>query len=470
MPKKPSYLADFDSGAGMLLALSRFLHGNDFPLLGTLPRWTAPGMKVLAATVNHLPRWWQEQVYIWSGWLEAIAPDKVAEIDGHAIAAWMASLYPTRKYPAVAVGSANGAAMHLWAALGIPWLPQTYLVPVARSGIHPDEPGQDMEWGRGLASQVLQRNPDLTLHHMHDPVQDRLMVQQMTYFRFKRLTLGPAYEAFLQRALEPGGTVFIMECNLAWPVTACGERDVFQFGAVGGATIDELQHGGARVSAYLERYGSHRRSWDPPRPTGSSPEAEWGFQPQFGEDVARLARRHGWNVRRIVFEQPEDLSPQVADLYAWWNRRRRIAERRLLVESFILMEPYWALRTGSIPFWMVFNTEGSLRSINAYLDGRAAFDEIFMMLFSHGVDSVGLPTIAQWRRVLGRARTQGRFLGVDERAFPRDFAVFVRYYYDLRRRIRATYPLPPPLTLKELDEFLKEDGPRGAVQWLNGGS
>src|SRR5262249_61322284 len=104
--------------------------------------------------------------------------------------------------------------VHLWRALGVPWLPQTFLVPVARSGIPPDEPEEEMRWADAPAEIVLSRNPDLELHHMHDPVQDRLMVQRMSYFRLKRRTLGPAYEQFLRECLAPGGTIVVMECGL----------------------------------------------------------------------------------------------------------------------------------------------------------------------------------------------------------------------------------------------------------------
>ena len=44
-----------------------------------------------------------------------------------------------------------------------------------------------------------------------------------------------------------------------------------------------------------------------------------------------------------------------------------------------------------------------------------------MMLFSHGVESVGLVPIEHWRRILLRARKEGAFLGVDERAYPPRF-------------------------------------------------
>jgi hypothetical protein len=466
MGREPNYIADFDSAMGMLRALSRHLAGQDYPLLGTLPRWSGLPMRALGAFVNHLPRPMQEQVYIWSGWWEAISVDRLKTVDAEQVAEWMVSLYPKRKYPAVAIGSANGAATHLWAAMGIPWLPQTFLVPVARSGVHPDEPAQDLEWGRAPARAVLERNPDVLLHHMHDPVQDRLMIQRMSYFRFKRLTLGPAYEAFLDRCLEPGGTIFLMDCRTTWPVTDCGNRHVFQFGAVGGATVDELQHGSDRVADYLARYASHRRRWEPPPVDRMAPEAEWGFEPALEQDIERAARRHRARLRRIIFHEPEHMSPLVADLYRWWNEQTRgIQDRRLIIDSFILMEPYWTIRTGSSPFWMVFNKEPSLRALQAYLDGTGAFDELFMMLFSHGVDSIGLPSIEQWREPLRRARVKGAFLGVDERAFPRDFAVFIRYYFDLRRKIHARYPMPPPLPLKELDEFLDHHHGRYAVQW-----
>jgi hypothetical protein len=56
---------------------------------------------------------------------------------------------------------------------------------------------------------------------------------------------------------------------------------------------------------------------------------------------------------------------------------------------------------------------------------------------------------------------------VDERAFPRDFAVFVRYHFDFFRKIRARYPMPPALTFRELNEFLRETHSRYRVQWVD---
>ena len=168
--RQPHYIANFDFATAMVRALANYLARKDFPLLGAQPTWTAPGMKLLARAVNWMPCYIKEQVYIWGGWSEAIAWRKLHQAHTDRIAEWLVSLYPQRQYPAVALGSSNSALVHLFAALGIPWLPQTFLVPVARSRVHPDEPCQNVRWAAAPARVFLQANPDIQLHHMHDPI------------------------------------------------------------------------------------------------------------------------------------------------------------------------------------------------------------------------------------------------------------------------------------------------------------
>jgi hypothetical protein len=88
------------------------------------------------------------------------------------------------------------------------------------------------------------------------------------------------------------------------------------------------------------------------------------------------------------------------------------------VENFLLVEPWWTLRTGSVSFWTVFNTEPSRRALLSYLTSTDPYDEIRLILFSHGADSIGLASIEDWRDTLGQARKIGEFLGVDTRAYP----------------------------------------------------
>src|SRR5215216_2462227 len=369
MPRKPP-IALFDSSAAMVQALAGALRGERFRTLGQ-SRVLVP----LALLAGRLPERARETIYIWSGWSEAIPSRRLADVDAEEISQWVVNQYPERSYPAIAVGSSSGALVHLCAAFGIAWLPQTYLIPVRRSGVHPDEPGDDLEWGRRHARPLLDANPDIQLHHMHDPVQDRLMVQRMTYFRVKRRRLGPTFETFIRDRLHGGGTILLVDCRLPWPTVEVAERHVFQFGALGGATLDELLHGGERVARYLHAHGSHRTRWEPPEPDADRPEAEWGFEESLAGDVDRLAAARGYRVRRLRFEGPQALSPLVADLYRSWNERLGLSSRRLLVESFILLDPSWCLGAGYVPFWTVFPVEAAADAFEAYARERGPFAE-----------------------------------------------------------------------------------------------
>jgi hypothetical protein len=442
------FVADFDSASAMLRATAAGIRREDFSTLGT----DSP-LEYVAGLVNKLPDALKEQVYIWGGANEAIDPEKLDQLDEQAIARMFVAEYPERTYPAVMIGSSNGAGVHLATALDAPWLPQTWFVPVRRDGVHPDEPLDDLEWSREPARRLLDANPDLQLHHMHDPNQDRLMVQRQTYFRVKRRTMGAAYEEFVRDHLEPGGTIVLIETEVPWPVIRVGERHVFQPGATGGIEPEEYLHGSERVAAYLERYGSHRRSWDFGEPTEEMPEAEWGFEPALRDDVMRFAAEHGYGVQRLVFREPEDLSPPVADLYRWWYEQRGLRPIRLLASSFILMEPTWTLRTGSAPYWAKFATIPSVEKLERYLASSGPWEELMVMLFPHGTEGAGFADTPHWRRLMQQVGA-GRFLGVDEDVYPRDFAGLKNYHPALVAA-GERWPLPDrPLRLDEVRDFL----------------
>lgn len=446
--------AAFDSTTGMLRALSRFLAGQDIPAIGQVPKVLEPVLSAALSGINRLPSSWTDRLYAASGVSEAVPPSRIGEVNSEELASWVVGHYPRRRYPLVFIGSSNGALMHLAAALDAPWLPQTLLIPVRRRGVDRDDPRAELEAGREPGARLLAANPDLVLHHMHDPNQDRLMIAGMSYFRVKWRRLPEAYRRFLRDHLAADGVVVTAECDLSWPVTRVGARHFFQFGALGGATAAEYHSGGPRVADLLRRYGAKRRVWRPPEPDEEAPEAEWGFEPGLLDDLHAAAVRHRFSLRRMRFDHPEELSPVVADQYRAWYAERGVPDGRLLVECFLLLEPWWALRTGSVPFWMAFNTEGSHRALREYLDTRS-FDEIRLMLFSHGTESIGLAGIDDWRELVDRARRRGELLGVDPRAFPRDFAGLARAHRELSR-VRPCYELPRPRELSEVEPLLRQ--------------
>jgi len=457
--KEPFYITKFDSSWGMLQALSRFLKGKDFPGVGVLP--TA---RPLEGLVDLLRGRAVTTAYTWGGSMETVPPEKLGDIRADKLSARMVSQYPRRKYQAAMLGSSNGAAVHLCAALGIPWLPQTFLIAIRRPGLHPDEIIEDMEWGKAVAEPLLQSNPELKLHQMHDPCQDRLMIRRMAYFRMKQLRLGESYERFLKENLEPGATIFVLECMMPWLTTRISSRHIFQVGGYGGISPDEYINGSERVSEFLKREGSSSKRWNVPEPDAHRPEAEWGFDPALLEDVHRFAEESNYQVKRITIMEPEQLSPLVADLYRWWYEKRGIDPNRLIVETFNVIEPWWALRTGSVPFWIVFNTEPSAASIEDYLDRTPLFDYIHLMVLSHGIRGPGVTPIDKWRSILHRAHKTGSFIGLKETKYPEDIAMFIRYNREVKK-LPTRYPMPAPMKLDRFNVFLKEARDRYQVQW-----
>jgi hypothetical protein len=459
----PNFIANFDSAAGMALANALYLRGQNFDALGQ-PKALKPAVK----GTSWLPSRAKEKVFIVSGAFETISPRRVHRLNFDKVGEWLSEIYPAGPYPAVSVGASNGALTHLYTALGIPWLPQTMLVPV-RQRVHPDDPVEAMQTARRYGYKMMEHMPDLQLHHMHDASQDRQMVRALTYFRVKRRVLGADYEQFLRERLQPGGTIIVPDCRLTWRTTRMGERYVFQHGAPDGLSEDEYHHGSERVTEYLARHDSPVRRWHGPELDDETPEAEWGFEPALLKDIERFARENGYRILRLTYERPSDTSPMVADLYRWRNASRRVPANRLIVSSFVVMEPYWTLHTGAVPFWMKFNSEPSLQELEEYLREAPAYDEIYLMLFQHGVESPGLPSKDDWLRVLSHARRRGTTLGVDLDDFPRDFAHYARYGDAIQREIPSRYPLPPPLTLEELTRFLTEHGERYDLTWDDSG-
>ena len=334
-------------------------------------------------------------------------------------------------------------------------------------GVDPDDPDEGLRAEGPLGADIAKRNPSAVVHQLHDPNQDRLMLQAMAYFRLKHRALPHAYRDFIRRNLAPGGTIVLCECTARWPTTRVGDRQVFQFGAFGGATLHEYFHGGDRVRQYMQRYRSSRDRWEPPAPDGESPEAEWGFEPALSEDIAAIAHELRARVLRITFDDPEALSVPVAESYRAWYRELGADDRHLLAETFILQEPYLALQLGLVPLWLVFNTEPSARTLERYIDRAGPFHSIDLTLFSHGTLGVGVTPIDCWSQLVGRASNGGELLGVDRERYPRDFAALVRYHTALQRRASAG-PAVRPMPVDRAEALLRRFAPSNGVTLVEG--
>jgi hypothetical protein len=228
---------------------------------------------------------------------------------------------------------------------------------------------------------------------------------------------------------------------------------------------EEILNGSLRVKEFLARHGASNSKLEAPEPTAEYPEAEWGFSYELGEDAERFATEQGYRVRRISFRLPDDFSPLVADLYTWWYQERHIRPSCLLGECFALLEPWWVLRTGSVPYWLGFNTDKSAQLMERFLDNRPPFRQIHLMLMSNGIEAVGIVPVERWRGSLRRGIHEGSFLGMDQGKFPLDLGSFGTYHKEFVETVKQRYPMPKPMGERELDRFLGQNPGRYEVEW-----
>jgi hypothetical protein len=417
--KPADAIAAFDSASAMLTATARGLEGQPFDRMGR--------GRLFAATLraaNLLPSALRQRLYAVAGGAEGLPPDQLGSVDAHAVAGWVTDHYQGGQYPGVLLGSSNGAAVHLATALGMPWLPQTLLIPLRWKGNDPARPDRALQFGASVAPQLLRRNPDIALHHMHDANQDQLMIGQMAYFRVKRQRLGAAYERFIRDRLAPGAPIIVLADDSTWPVTKVADRHVFQVGAQGGIAPQDYD-------------------WHGIIPDAEAPEAEWGFDGTLLEDVTRFAAETGHPVQVLRYPHTHALSGPIADLQYSLLADAGITADRLLVESFLLIDPTRTREAGLVALWTMFPVESAVRATADHLwSNPARYRSVHIGLFPHGVESRGIAEPSLWRETLSGVEVD--FLGVDTRRYPADFAALVRYGAALRQMPRPSAPAPKP--------------------------
>jgi len=413
-------VASFDSASVLHAATVAALNGQPFPHLGSS---AAAGLAVRAA--GRLPWSVLRGIYTRIGAAEGIDPGRLGDVDLAAVAGSFADRYRKRRYPAVLLGSSNGALTHLAAAMQVPWLPDTVLVPVAHVG-DTDRPDQAMDFGRSVAPALLERNPDIVLHHMHDQLQDVLMAERMSYFRVKWRRLPEAYAHFVDNHLAPDGTVVVVHDRSAWPVTRVGPRHIFQAGGRGGTPPD----------GYLARPHT-------PAPDDEAAESEWGLDPDFRDDVQAWCAQRGHRYTEIGYDGPQAPAGAAATLMRDWYRARGEPANRLVVPCFILGDPWQTLCAAAVPFWIHFAVQPALQALEEYLDKAEPYRDVNVFLFEHGTESPGIATPEEFGAVVRRHGAAVHFDGLDLQRFPHDIGTLGRYGQVFDQLPRARHPWSP---------------------------
>ncbi|MEV0720872.1 hypothetical protein [Asanoa sp. NPDC050611] len=333
---------------------------------------------------------------------EAVAADDAGRVDAEAVAAWICERYPADRYPAVLLGSPHGAAVHLAAALGAPWLPTGFLLTTAWPG------GADGDWpaaleaGREVARRLLAANPGVTVRQVHDPVQRGRLCGTTLTFHVRWRRVPRAYRDFLAKRLD-GGVAIVVRDARTWPVTTVSPGHTFQIGS----PVSGWRPGDYSAEHAAFRHTLHQSGcalWTEPEPGVPAQYAELAGEPSFEQHLRRLRPR---SVHRVIYRRPGALSGCVADLHRDWFAAAARGGEACAIESDGLLDPWLALSHGIVPYWCESAARPTVAGAEWWLAGSRRFERVRVLPAPPGSTSDAYVGRAQWRALAWFGRREG---------------------------------------------------------------
>ncbi len=361
---------------------------------------------------------------------EALPYEAAGAIDAEAVADWIVGHYPEPSRPAVVLGSAHGAAVHLAAALGAAWLPSGFRVTFDRPDGDAGDPAAAMAWGQRLAERIVQRNPEVTVRQVHDPLQRGPLAAATVTLHLRWRALPRAYRELLRDRIPLGGAALLFRDLRTWPVVIRSRHFGFQVGSPAGgwSAADYARLPGARLPNEQRRY------------------AEIAGEPAFGADLTRFAAGIGLPVHRALYDTPATLSVCVADLFRHWLRAAGAGGDESVVASGRLVDPWRALAAGLVPYWCETAARSDVEAAEWWLAGSEPFDGVTVLPDAPGLVSGPAATLAHWRSLtlFGRRRREiDRQLAARYPALPLAASHATRVLAAAAREPGT----PPPLTM-----------------------
>src|SRR5688572_12505436 len=103
-------ITEYDSAAFMHRATANFLHGKDFAVWERVPRHLPRSAFItLVGLMNNLPEALKIRLSVATSQTQALKARDVSAVSEESIARDLVAQFPRRKYPAIAIGSSNGA-------------------------------------------------------------------------------------------------------------------------------------------------------------------------------------------------------------------------------------------------------------------------------------------------------------------------------------------------------------------------
>jgi hypothetical protein len=390
--------------------------------------------------------------------------EQVPVHDPEAVADWLVGLYPrpdprpAARYPAVVIGSSHASAVHLAAAMGVPWLPAGYDVRPPRSRVAGEENG--LVAARRVGQELSALHGDAVIRCGFDPLARGHIDPIWLSVRWRELP--EAYRRFLDATLAPGGTVILTRDLGRWLVRREGPVTVQIGRRAAGIPPEDYQVGSELLRLASTAAGAvvDPAAYDLGDATGG--DGEFGLDQAFVDDLRRWTVTTGRGLRQVVYPRPEPFSAAVADLYRDWLRSEGRTGNRLIVECGRLVAPWQVLRAGLVPYWCEHPLVSAAEALIWWVAGSEPFSEIEALVEPPGM---ALPTIAGLRRWISVTKFATRRAHVDKRcarAYPLG-TVPASYAGHVVRGYPCDLPCPPPLAPQDALTALAGSGETNGV-------
>jgi hypothetical protein len=342
----------------------------------------------------------------------------VTAVDAEQVASWIVERYQVQPHPAMLLGSPHGAAIHLAAALGVPWLPTGFTVRVPWPGGSAGDWAGAAEEGHAVANRILAANPGVSVRQVHDPVQDGSLCGATLTMHLRWQRLPAAYDRFLRSTLTPGGITLLLRDLRTWPVMQLSRGHSMQVGSpVSGWSYASYDADRPAFRDLLDDVGVE--NWLRPPPDLAPQYAERGGDPALGPDLRRLAADLGGQARRVLYASPDILSACVADLYREHLRATVGSAESCLIETGRMLDPWQVLGRGLVPYWCESAARRTVGAAEWWLAGSSPYDQVTAVPEPPGTVCDAHAGLRLWRSVAGFGRRHGEVDQQAARRYPR---------------------------------------------------
>jgi hypothetical protein len=338
---------------------------------------------------------------------EAVPVSAVDRIDADAVAAWIIGQYPAETYPGVVLGSAHGAAVHLAAAAGAPWLPTAFTVTVPWPGGSVGAWDRAAEWGARLVRQVLAANPDVAVRQIHDPLRRGHLCGSTITLHLRWRRLPAAYRDFLRHRLAPGAASLQIRDIRTWPVLDVGPGHTFQIGGpAGGWPFEDFAMDNPSFRRLIDGIGGNR--WPAPPENLRTGYAESAGEPGLDAELRRIAAETNRPAHRVLYPDPGALSACVADLLRDRLRHEPGGGEHCVVETGRMLDAGQVLAAGLVPYWCESASRRAADAAEWWLAGSLPFTSVTVLPEAPGTACDAHADPAQWRSVASFARDRAQ--------------------------------------------------------------